>query len=205
MRLSQLTDQDVLDLTDEQKTKIVYGGYTDDGGVMDGAILLGTRPALMADRAAAGAKLYKQNRIGYFVCCGAVPWEFEGVELTEAEILAKMLMKGGVPADKILLDKESRTTKENLMCATLHLAREIKLPNIRRVMIVTSASHVRRSVALARLLLPRITEVFGSPADSTFDCPEKWQTDAFMRERMVREIGLLRKAVADGLIEDILF
>ena len=205
MRLSQLAEQDILNLTDAQKTKIVYGGFSDDGGQMDGAILLGSYPALMLERAAAGAKLYAQNRIGYFVCCGAVLWEFEGEELTEAEILAKVLMKNGVPADKILLDKESRTTKENMICATLQLTRKLKLTNVRRVLIVTSASHVRRSVGLAKVLLPRITEVYGCPADSAFDNPEKWQEDAFMRERLVRETGMLRKAVLDGLIEDILF
>lgn len=205
MRLSQLAEQDISKLTDAQKAQIVYGGYTDDGGVMDGAVLLGSRPVYMLERAATGAELYAQNRIGYFVCCGAVSWEFEGEQLTEAEILAKVLMKNGVPADKILLDKESRTTKENMICATLQLARKIKLPNIRRVLIVTSASHVRRSVALAKVLFPRITEVFGCPADSAFDSPDKWRQEAFMRERLDREIGLLRKAVLDGLMEDILF
>ncbi|MBQ8797675.1 MAG: YdcF family protein [Oscillospiraceae bacterium] len=172
---------------------------------MDGAVLLGTRPVYLVDRAVTGAKLYAQNRIGYFVYCGAVSWEFEGELLAEAEISAKVLMKNGVPADKILLDKESTTTKENMICATLQLARRIKLPNMRRVTIVTSASHVRRSVALAKRLFPRITEVFGCLADSAFDSPEKWQREPFMQERLDREIGLLRKAVLDGLIEDISF
>ena len=91
------------------------------------------------------------------------------------------------------------------MCSTLQLSRKLGLPNMRRVLIVTSPSHVRRSVALAKLLMPRHTQIFGYPADSDFDGPDKWMKEEFMVERLEREIVLLRSCILGGLIEDIEF
>lgn len=205
MKLSQIDVEQIPNLSVEQKTAIVYGGFTDDGGEMDGAILLGSRPTHMTDRAKAGVKLYGEDRIKYFVPCGGVAWDVDGQQLTEAEFMAKVLMEGGVPEDMIVLDNESRTTKENMMCSTLQLSRKLGLPNMRRVLIVTSPSHVRRSVALAKLLMPRHTQIFGYPAASDFDGPDKWMKEDFMVERLEREIVLLRSCITGGLMDDIEF
>lgn len=205
MKLSQISPDDIPALTQEQKTNIIYGGFSDDGGQMDAAFLLGGHPRCMPDRAKACVKLYGENRIQYSVSCGGVSWDADSDWLTEAEFMEKILKNGGIPEDRIILDNESRTTKENMMCATLQLSRKMSLSTIRRVLIVTSASHLRRSVALAKLLLPRTVAVFGYPADSAFDAPDKWMNDGFMVERLDRELVLLRSAIIGGLIDDIEF
>ena len=78
------------------------------------------------------------------VVCGA---RGKDEPMTEAEAMAAYLAGKGIPEEDILQDPDSFNTNQNLRNAASLLS---GLPDIRRVLIVTSDYHVPRSMAIAR-------------------------------------------------------
>ena len=58
MKLSQITKEQINELSDSELFEIVFGGTGDDGSCADVALLLGTRPSIAKERAEAAAALY---------------------------------------------------------------------------------------------------------------------------------------------------
>lgn len=199
MKLSQTTTEQIKLLSDEQLGRIVFGGEganseRADGGCADVALLLGTRPDIAKERAVAAAELYLGDRVRHIIPTGGVEWETEGRTVSEAQYMADILCSFGVPEDAITLEEEARTTKENMICSTLQINRRRKLQHTKTCMIVTSASHLRRSLALAGLLLPRSMAISGFAAGSASATP---------RETLLSEAELMHGLIEHGLIEDI--
>jgi uncharacterized SAM-binding protein YcdF (DUF218 family) len=113
--------------------------------------------------------------------------------------MARILKENGVPEEAILIENEAQTTKENMICGTLVINRLLRLQNVKRICIVTSANHMRRSLALARLLLPRSVEA--TPYPTTL--PRKTIPDENTRALLLREVDLLRGLVQSRLIDEI--
>ena len=168
MKLSQITTEQIKLLSDEQLNSIVFGGEgannVMDGGCADVALLLGTRPDIAKERAEAAAELYLGGRVRHIIPTGGVEWETDGRTVSEARYMADILCSLGVPEDAITLEEEARTTKENMIFGTLQINRRLRLQHTKTCMIVTSASHLRRSLALAGLLLPRSMAISGFAA-----------------------------------------
>ena len=78
------------------------------------------------------------------IVCGA---KGKDEPMPEAEAMKLYLTEKGIPQEMILTDPDSFNTKQNLKNAARLLA---ELPDIRKVLIVTSDYHVPRSLALAR-------------------------------------------------------
>lgn len=93
-------------------------------------------------RADAAAKAWQQAG-ARIVACGGVT---QGHARAEADVMASLLLARGVPAEAILLEDQSRTTMENMRNA----AQLLGGAKGRRVLIVTSDYHLRRSVMTAR-------------------------------------------------------
>ena len=91
----------------------------------------------------AACEAWKQKKVP-IVVCGA---QGKDEPMTEAEAMGRYLVSKGVPEEDILKDPESFNTNQNLKNAA-ELLRE--LPDVHRVLIVTSDYHVPRSLALAR-------------------------------------------------------
>ena len=100
MKISQIDKEQLLALPDEDKHRILYTGWADDGQPADAALLLGTR--LCEERAAAAAKLYHAGRVPYIMPSGGVEWELDGEMISEARYMAKLLEQAGVPEEAIL-------------------------------------------------------------------------------------------------------
>ena len=159
MKISQVSEEYLLSLTPEQKWKIVCGGVADDGKSAEIAILLGSRPEYARERALAAAELYRTGRVKYIVPSGGVEWECpDGKIRTEAIYMKEIMMEKGVPEDAIVLENEARTTKENMIYAALQINRKTHFYSDKRVIIVTSINHMKRSLALAKSFLPRFVE-----------------------------------------------
>lgn len=199
MKLSETPENRLAHLTDEQTEEIVFGRAYDDLPFADVALLLGTRPDISVIRAEAAAKLYLSGRVPYIIPTGGVKWEKDGKKTSEARFMADVLLARGVPEDAIILEEEALTTKENMIFGTLKINRCLKIQNTKSCIIITSASHLRRSLALAKLYLPRSIKISGCPADSY----EGWRTDSEKRGFVLREVALLKGLIDNGLIDDI--
>jgi uncharacterized SAM-binding protein YcdF (DUF218 family) len=92
-------------------------------------------------------------------------------EQVEADAIQEMLVQLGVPASAIVLERSSRTTREN----AANVLPELKRRGVRSVLLVTSAIHMPRALQTfvrswgpdAPKVLPAVTDVRSPAAGST--------------------------------------
>ena len=140
--------------------------------VADVIVLLGggTEPALAprpfpelngaGDRLVRAAILYQAGKAPAILASGGnITW-LENRASTPATDMAALLGMMGVPSSAVWLEDQSQNTYENaVFCAKI-----LKEKNITRVILVTSAMHMPRSVALFR---KQGIDVIPAPADFT--------------------------------------
>ncbi len=201
MKISQADLQELLAKTPEEKWQIVCGDIKDDGAATPVALLLGTNPDKAIERAKAAAELYRAGRVEHIVPSGGVEWEYEGKMISEANLMARVLQESGVPAEAIILENEARTTKENMIYGTLQINRALSFEKINKVTVVTSIEHMKRSLVLAKTLLPRNVQIHCYPA-----LPEggvgEWLAARENRDRVDHEIKTLHRFARNGFAED---
>lgn len=119
------------------------------------------------DRLLHAAQLYQQGKAPAILASGGnITW-LENRATTPASDMAEILQLMGVPAGAIWQENQSQNTYEN----ALFCARILKEKGITRVILVTSAMHMPRSVALFR---KQGIEVIPSPADFSITT-QGWQ------------------------------
>ena len=203
MKLSHCTSEMIAAMSVEDVATIAYGGCRDDGESADVALLLGSSPINCLERAECAAALYRCGRVRAIIPSGGVEWEVDGEAVSEAMLMTRILMENGVPEEAIIVESEAQNTAENMIYGSLQITRRVGIQNIKSVCVVTSASHLRRSMELARLFMPRWIRLSGCPANVPCDIPTALQGD----ERLLRlarlEVTLLKGLIDFGLIGDI--
>lgn len=203
MKLSEMPKEQLLQFPVERIERILYHGLEDRGESADVALLLGTTPELdCKGRALQAAKLYLAGRVNCVIPSGGVEHSFPCGDCTEAEYMEKTLLEAGVPQSAILLENEARTTKENMVCGVFQITRKLLIQNVKSVMIVTSAVHMRRSLALAALFMPRSIRVTFSAAPDTPEGTQWWELER-LRQDAIRELQLMQDLIRQGLMDDI--
>lgn len=201
MKLSQVTNEQLAAMTVEQKWAFNCGGVRDEGRSAEVAILLGGAPVRAVERARGALQLWREGRVKYIVPSGGVKWEYEGETLSECEIMTRILIEGGVPAEAIIPENEATTTKENMIYATLRINRKTGLRGFDHIIIVTSETHMKRSIALAKALLPRKFTVSAYPSYSE-GTREDWLADPANLTILDKSIQLMKGLVDNGIVED---
>ena len=201
MKLTEMTRAELWALTTEQKWKINCDGICDEGRSAEVAILLGGAPVRAVERARGAAALYRAGRVKYIVPSGGVKWDYLGEQLSECEIMTRILLEGGVPAEAIIPENEATTTKENMIYATLRINRKTKFRGFDHIIIVTSETHMKRSIALAKALLPRKFTVSAYPTYPE-GSREAWLADPQNLEILDKSILLMKDLVDEHIIED---
>ena len=98
-----------------------------------------------SDRVWHAARLFQADKAPLIVASGGtLPWKHQ--QFREAEVMQRLLKSWGVPADSVLLESSSANTYENARF-TADLASK---RGIDRVLLVTSALHMRRALATFR-------------------------------------------------------
>lgn len=202
MKLSEIKKETLMGWSLEKKWRFVCGSVRDDGQTGDIALLLGTKPEWVEERALAAARLYHAGRVRYIVPSGGVEWDTDGVMMSEANHMKEILLSEGVPEEAIIMENEATTTKENMIYGALQINRKTKFYDSKRIVIVTSVNHMQRSLALAHSFLPAFCQISAYPATEVGSCEE------YLRKRdnpMLLDNALeLTKGLVDrGIIEDI--
>ena len=163
-------------------------GRVEDLQVVDAVVVLGGAmeaaapperlyPNLGAavDRVWHAARIYRAGKAPVILVSGGnLPWS--NIERPEAEVMAELLEELGIPASAILRESASRTTRDN---------RDFSLPllrthDIRRILLVTSALHLPRALALFQdsdlVVIPAPTDV--EVIESSAAHPLRWLPDA---------------------------
>lgn len=98
-----------------------------------------------ADRVWHAARLYRADKAPFIIASGgAVPWKDQ--RFREASAMQSILTSLDVPADSILLESRSANTYEN----ATNTAIVVEKHGFDRVLLVTSALHMRRALATFR-------------------------------------------------------
>ncbi len=205
MKLSQLSEEQLKQLTTEQVTKIVYGNWKDNEENYDVALLLGGKALVCRERAEAAAYLWRSGRVRWILPTGGVKWETELGELSESSVMKHYLLELGVPEDVILQEDEAKTTVENMLYATILMQRVLKISNVRKVAVVTSAAHLNRAVRHAENYLPRTVKVCGFCIPQPESDADHWFLDPVQKARTERELVLLWRLIKVGMTPDIEF
>ena len=107
-----------------------------------------------------------------------------------------------MPREKILVENASQNTVENLLYALIELQRAFQLQEVRKVILVTTAYHMRRSLAIARYLFPAHIGIIPCPANDLNTRRENWMKTPAGVERATVEAMKIVGCVRNGLIPD---
>ena len=114
------------------------------GGALGAALPPRITPDLgrAADRVLHAARLYRAGKIDKIIVSGGfIPWR--GAQVSEAAMMRDLLLEWGVPISVVLLEVDSRNTRENALYSKLL----IESNQIDTVLLITSALHMRRALA----------------------------------------------------------
>ena len=93
-----------------------------------------------ADRVVTAAELYFTGKAPIILLSGGS----EPPERPEAELMADILVALQIPRNALTLERKSRTTQDN----AVNTAKLLKQLGLKHILLVTSGSHMRRSLAL---------------------------------------------------------
>lgn len=197
MKISELA---VEDLNNDLVDKIVYENIEDTGEQADIILVLGSRFANKY-RVPKAVELYKKGRSNKMVITGGgvIP---ELDNISEASFMKLKAIELGVPESDIIIEQDSRTTVENMICSMLLLERELKLSNIKRILLVTTRFHMKRSLLLSRAYFPKWIEIIPCPADDMNTLRNNWYlTDEGIKRAKAEAVKII-SLVKEGCVLD---
>ena len=198
MLVSEITEED---LTADLIDRLLFQGLEDTGEKADCLIVLGSIKAAKY-RVPAAVNAYKTGRADKIMLCGGALREFPEGPCSEAEHMRKAALELGVAAEDIILENSSQNTVENILFALIELQRTFWLNKVHSVLLVTTAYHMRRSLAIARYLFPAHIQVLSCPADDTHTRRDNWMHTAAGIDRAKSEALNIVKYVTNGTIPD---
>ena len=198
------TDLKTNPLSAEQLKTIVCGGVRVDQSRSDIAVVPGCEPKIAIERAEFAYSFCQKVGGENIIVSGGVKHPYQGTLVSESELMGRYLIESGVKKEKIFSENRSRNTIENIIYSVCVLYDNFAVSEIRRVTIITSPYHLKRSLLLAGLFFPRYIEICGytEGLDELF---EKYQTDECVRIRIQNEAVFLKQLIEKGMIEDIAF
>lgn len=201
MKITEVKKETLMALSPREKYDFVCGDIRDDGMSAPVALLLGGNPNNARNRALAAAELYRAGRVPYIIPSGGVKWDIDGEMISESHFMKRILMENGVPEEAIILENQATTTVENMIFGTLQIYRKLKFKNAPHVIIVTSEAHMKRSMALAKAIMPRALTFSAYPAFHNAPTDEWFESEANLKA-LDTEVRLLKDLADSGFIED---
>ena len=205
MKLSAVPSKDLDALSVEQVSHIVFDIPPTEDRPAVAALLLGGSPVVMDSRVRAAAELYRKGLVPLVIPTGGVRHDDGGTGPTEAEYMADVLKESGVPDDAIVLENEATTTRGNMIFGGVVLERALHPRGVFPIYIVTSEFHLRRSLAVARLYLPRTAHILGCAAVHPGGGRNEWANSEYFTNKVRTEVGLLKWLIDHCEMDDIEF
>ena len=198
MLVSQITEKD---LTIEVIDKLLFQGLEDTGENADCIIVLGSIKAAKY-RVPVAVQAYKAGRARKIMLCGGKLRDFPDGNYSEAKHMCQAALALGVAEEDIVLENSSQNTVENILFALVELQRSFCLNNVYSVLLVTTAYHMRRSLAIARYLLPKHITVIPCPANDNNTRRDNWMNTQVGTDRAKKEAMKIVESVLNGIIPD---
>ena len=210
MYVSQIQEEN---LTPDILDRLLFQGLEDTGEDADCIIVLGSSTAPQY-RVPVAVSAYRAGRAGHILLCGGAchggraghillcGGAFHGGSCCEAELMRQAALDLGVAEEHVTAETDSQNTIENILFALIQLQRVFWLNNVRRVLLVTTAYHMRRSLAIARYLFPPHIEVLPCPANDTNTRRDTWMHSPEGIRRVRKEAMKIVDFVHSGVIPD---
>lgn len=181
----------------EQLTKLLFAGNEDDGRQGDCIFVFGSRSK---ERVVKAAELYQAGRAPYVLLSGGTRWgQFP---IAEALRMKEQALALGIPESALLLETDSNHTGENVIASMLVLDRAIGLNVIRRLLVVTSPYHMRRSHLTLLTYMPPWIGYTLCPDGRKHGQADNWWNDPKESERVFTEAKSLVSYVRQQKIID---
>ncbi len=150
-----------------------------DVAVVLGGVARPTRHQLdfgpATDRVWYTAALFKAEKIRWILASGGCAACLPGEGRSQARVIRTILEDFGVPRERIRLEEQSRSTRQN----ALHCAETLARSDADTVLLVTSAYHMRRAAhafqAVGVRAIPAATDYHGMPDAGS---PDAWLPSA---------------------------
>lgn len=198
MLVSQITEKD---LTIEMVDRLMFQGLEDTGESADCVIVLGSIKAAKY-RVPVAAQAYNAGRASKIMLCGGKLRDFPDGKYSEAEHMRKAALALGVAEEDIILEDRSQNIVENILFGVVELQRAFWLNKVRRVLLVTTAYHMRRSLAIARYLFPDHIAIIPCSANDNNTRRDNWMNTQVGIDRAKKEAMKIVGAVINGIIPD---
>lgn len=195
MRISEIN---LASLTRPLVDRLLYDGLDYGGERADLIMVLGSSKASLY-RVPAAARLYFGGKAEYLLFTGGKSQQTPHGFMPEYLSMLRTARELGLPQEKILCETEARTTVENLDLSG-RIIRE-RLPDCRRIILVTTAYHMRRALLLAERRLD-MYKFLPCPADDVSATRKNWFANAKGLEIVTNEIRRLKWYAQIRLIED---
>lgn len=198
MYISQLNEED---LTIKMIDRLLFQGLEQPAEHADCIIVLGSLKAAKY-RVPVAVDAYKAGRADKIMLCGGKLRDFPEGKYSEAEHMRQAVLKLGVTDDRIIMENSSQNTVENILFALIELQRAFWLNKVHKVLLVTTAYHMRRSLAIARYLFPDHITILPCPANDSNTRRDNWMNTEVGIQRAKKEALKLIRYVKDGVIPD---
>lgn len=195
MLVSQIQEEN---LTADVIDRLLFEGLEDTGESADCIIVLGSSTAAKY-RVPVAVSAHQAGRASKLLFCGGAR---HGGSYSEAEQMCHAAHASGIAEENILAETASQNTIENILFALIELQRAFWLNNVHRVLLVTTAYHMRRSLAVARYLFPTHITVIPCPANDTSTRRDTWTSSSEGIERVRNEAMKIVDYVHSGVIPD---
>ena len=189
------------DLSAELVDRLLFQGLEDTGENVDCILVLGSVKAAQY-RVPVAVEAYKAGRARKMMLCGGKVRAFPDGNYSEAEHMRQTALASGVAEEDIILENSSQDTVENILFALIELQRSFYLNNVHSVLLVTTAYHMRRSLAIARYLLPKHITVIPCPANDNNTRRDNWMNTQVGTDRAKKEAIKIIGSVINGIIPD---
>lgn len=189
------------DLSAELVDRLLFQGLEDTGENVDCILVLGSMKAAQY-RVPVAVEAYIARRARKMMLCGGKVRAFPDGNYSEAEHMRQTALASGVAEEDIILENSSQDTVENILFALIELQRSFYLNNVHSVLLVTTAYHMRRSLAIARYLLPKHITVIPCPANDNNTRRDNWMNTQVGTDRAKKEAIKIIGSVINGIIPD---
>ena len=181
--------------------KILFEGLEYNNSSADCILVLGSSSAVKY-RVPKAVDLFNNHKSMKLLFSGGRTLDIDGDRISEAQYMRRRAIDLGVPDEAIILDELSYTTKENMICSQIELERSFKLNKINKIILVTTAYHMRRSLLMARMYFPNWIEIIPCPADDTNTKRINWFSNEAGYSRAIGEVGKIISYIQEGAIVD---
>ena len=188
-------------LSDDIVDRLLFRNLEDTGEHADCILVLGSTKASQY-RIPVAVQAYRDKRAAKLLLCGGSIKEFPEGSMREADHMRLHAIAQGVRPEDVLVETNSRNTIENMFGSLMELQRAFCIDRVRKVLLVTTTYHMRRSLALAQYLYPDHIQVFPCPADDTNTRRDNWMKSEAGRKRALDEANKIIQSVENGLFPD---